>query len=304
MRRAYRIGPLRLAARTHLAASTCHRILNRRGLPSLTSCDRATGEAVRRYERERPGELVHVDVKKLGRIPDGGGHKVVGRADGRTNRARHNGLGYAYLHTALDDHSRLAYTENLPDEKASSNRQAGPPPRRTFPHPRLHTSAPTSCSRTGICLRLKADPVQNTKRPVKSTDTPPNSPASACAASASATAPHTPGWPGCCSGPRSPTPASPSPQRRPHSNPRRASTSPPATNRPPEATLTQRDTLRFSKKKNGATITLATATFDGRLRVTDPEALRRTLLAGLGPSKAYGCGLLTLAPLSEERPDG
>ncbi|MFH8596455.1 IS481 family transposase [Streptomyces rimosus] len=117
MRSEHRIGPLRLAARTGLAPSTAHRVLKRHGLPPLAATDRATGEPVRRYERERPGELLHVDVKKLGRIPDGGGHKALGRAAGRKNRA---GAGLAYLHTALDDHTRLAYTEDLPDEKADT----------------------------------------------------------------------------------------------------------------------------------------------------------------------------------------
>ncbi|MFE9024644.1 IS481 family transposase, partial [Streptomyces sp. NPDC007808] len=119
LRREHRIGPVRLAARTGIAASTAHRILVRRGLPALAACDRATGEPVRRFERARPGELIHIDVKKLGRIPDGGGHKVLGRPAGRANRKRST-TGYAYLHTALDDHSRLAYTEDLPDEKATT----------------------------------------------------------------------------------------------------------------------------------------------------------------------------------------
>ncbi|MGK5531216.1 IS481 family transposase [Streptomyces sp. URMC 129] len=120
LRREHRIGPVRLAARCGIAASTVHRVLVRHGLPALAACDRATGEPVRRYERARPGELVHIDVKKLGRIPDGGGHKVFGRAVGRANQDRRNGTGYAYLHTALDDHSRLAHTEHLPDEKAAT----------------------------------------------------------------------------------------------------------------------------------------------------------------------------------------
>jgi transposase InsO family protein len=119
MRREHRIGPLRLAARTGITASTAHRILKRHGMPVLAATDRATGEPVRRYERSRPGELLHIDVKKLGRIPDGGGHKALGRAAGRKNQAR-TGRGYLYLHTALDDHSRLAYTEDLPDEKAAT----------------------------------------------------------------------------------------------------------------------------------------------------------------------------------------
>ncbi|WP_236242833.1 IS481 family transposase [Streptomyces sp. CC228A] len=120
LRREHRIGPVRLAARCGIAASTAHRILVRHHLPALTTLDRATGEPVRRYEHSRPGELLHIDVKKLGRIPDGGGHKFLGRPAGRVNQDRRNGTGYAYLHTALDDHSRLAYTEDLPDEKAAT----------------------------------------------------------------------------------------------------------------------------------------------------------------------------------------
>ncbi|MFI0906073.1 IS481 family transposase [Streptomyces sioyaensis] len=118
MRHEHRIGPLRLAGRAGIAASTAHRILQRHHTPPLATLDRATGEPVRRYERSRPGELVHIDVKKLGRIPDGGGHKALGRAASSPNKDRRNGAGYAYLHTALDDHTRLAYTEALPDETA------------------------------------------------------------------------------------------------------------------------------------------------------------------------------------------
>lgn len=130
LRQEHRIGPLRLAVRTGVAASTAHRILRDHRLPPLTSLDRATGRPVRRYERTCPGELVHLDVKKLGRIPDGGGHKALGRAAGRTNQAR-AGHGYLYLHTALDDHSRLAYTEHLADETAPTCAAflvRGPPP--------------------------------------------------------------------------------------------------------------------------------------------------------------------------------
>lgn len=72
----------------------------------------------------------------------------------------------------------------------------------------------------------------------------------------------------------------------------------------PDCFLVQRDTARFRKQKDGPQITLATATFEGRLRVTDPEALRTVLLAGIGPSKSYGCGLLTLAPVPREAADG
>lgn len=72
---------------------------------------------IRRYERERPGELIHVDVKKLGRIPDGGGHKTLGRQAGRATRSQ---MGFDYVHSAVDDHSRLAYSEIHPDEKVAS----------------------------------------------------------------------------------------------------------------------------------------------------------------------------------------
>lgn len=91
-----------------------HRVLARYGLARLAHLDRAAGRVIRRYERDRPGELVHVDIKKLGNIPDGGGHKALGRAAGRKNRTN---AGYSYLHTAVDDHSRLAYSEIHADEK-------------------------------------------------------------------------------------------------------------------------------------------------------------------------------------------
>jgi transposase InsO family protein len=78
--------------------------------------DRATGRVVRRYEHDHPGDLVHVDVKKLGRIPDGGGHKMMGRAAGERN-TRRGKIGYWYLHNAVDDHSRLAYSEICCDER-------------------------------------------------------------------------------------------------------------------------------------------------------------------------------------------
>jgi transposase InsO family protein len=116
-----RLGPARIGARLGLAPSTVHAVLRRYGCVPLARLDRATGRPVRRYERSRPGELVHVDVKKLGNIPDGGGWRVTGKSAGHRNRAatdprRHPRLGYGYLHTVLDDYSRVAYTEILPDE--------------------------------------------------------------------------------------------------------------------------------------------------------------------------------------------
>src|SRR5699024_8991829 len=83
--------------------------------PATGAPVRAQRRRVRRYEHSRPGDLVHVDIKKLGRIPDGGGHKFLGRQAG--NRKSSAGAGYWYIHNAVDDHSRLAYSELLNDER-------------------------------------------------------------------------------------------------------------------------------------------------------------------------------------------
>ena len=123
-----RWGPARIAYLLGLNPATVHRVLTRYRLARLSHLDRATGRVVRRYEHHAPGELIHVDIKKLGNIPDGGGHKILGRAAGQRRRSAHRdpqrprrlsnrpNLGYQYLHNAVDDHSRLAYTEILPDE--------------------------------------------------------------------------------------------------------------------------------------------------------------------------------------------
>ncbi|MCC0099359.1 IS481 family transposase [Streptomyces sp. NBC_00853] len=116
LRRARKLGPARIGPVLGLPASTVHRILTRHGLSRLSWLDRPTGTVIRRYERDRPGELIHVDVKKLGRIPDGGGHRVLGREAGRPIR----GMGFDYIHSAVDDHSRLAYSEIHADEKAAT----------------------------------------------------------------------------------------------------------------------------------------------------------------------------------------
>ena len=117
LRQARKLGPARLGPILGLPASTVHRILTRHGLNRLAYLDRPTGQVIRHYERDRPGELIHVDVKKLGRIPDGGGHKVLGRQAGR---ARRSSMGFDYVHSAVDDHSRLAYSEIHADEKAAT----------------------------------------------------------------------------------------------------------------------------------------------------------------------------------------
>jgi transposase InsO family protein len=113
LRRQRKLGPARIAPRVGRPASTVHRVLLRHGLNRLAVMDRPTGRVIRRYERAHPGELVHIDVKKLGRIPDGGGHRAHGRA---TTTPRGRGIGYDYVHSAVDDHSRLAYSEVLADE--------------------------------------------------------------------------------------------------------------------------------------------------------------------------------------------
>ncbi|MEU2013881.1 IS481 family transposase [Nocardia sp. NPDC019302] len=127
LRLARRWGPARIAYLLGMHPATVHRVLSRYRLARLRWLDRATGEPIRRYEHPHPGDLVHVDVKKLGKIPDCGGWRKLGRAvgnrhsqadrgSGRSNGYRNPLRGYHYLHTALDDHSRLAYTELLADE--------------------------------------------------------------------------------------------------------------------------------------------------------------------------------------------
>ncbi len=115
LRARHRWGSAHLAHETGLAASTVQRILVANGVRRLDRGDRAT-EPVVRYERDRPGELVHVDVKKLGAIPDGGGWRV----PGRELAPRHSNGGYRYLHSALDDRTRVVYLEVLNDEQAQT----------------------------------------------------------------------------------------------------------------------------------------------------------------------------------------
>jgi len=127
LRRGMKLGPVMLVAElaefgVQLAASTIHRVLLRRGISRLRDLD-VTGENMRepvhRYEHPGCGDLVHVDVKKIGRIPNGGGWRAHGRgSDGHRASKRGQRPGYVYLHTAIDDRSRLAYTEELADEKS------------------------------------------------------------------------------------------------------------------------------------------------------------------------------------------
>jgi transposase InsO family protein len=123
----HREGQDVLGPRVGVPPRTVARILRRHGVAYLHACDPMTGEVIRsskqtaqRYERERPGELVHMDVKKLGKIPDGGGWKALGRAATTAQKNRRPKVGYDYVHSLVDDHSRLAYSEILPDEKGET----------------------------------------------------------------------------------------------------------------------------------------------------------------------------------------
>jgi transposase InsO family protein len=120
LRRRERRGPDWIGAELGVPARTVFRVLVRCGQPRLCALDPMTGAVIRaskataiRYERSRPGELVHMDVKRLGRIPDG-------RGAGSIARDRDTRVGYDYVHSLVDDHSRLAYSEVLPDEKGAT----------------------------------------------------------------------------------------------------------------------------------------------------------------------------------------
>jgi len=126
-RREHRRGPDWLGPELGIPARTVSRILRRHQVPRLAVCDPMTGEVIRsskttavRYERARPGELVHMDVKKIGRIPDGGGWRAHGRAAGSAARDHKRRVGFDYVHSVVDDHSRFAYSEILADERADT----------------------------------------------------------------------------------------------------------------------------------------------------------------------------------------
>ena len=117
LRCAERIGPDEIGHRLGVPARTVSRVLVRHAVPRLAMLDPITGEVIRaskttalRYERERPGELVHMDVKKLGRIPDGGGWRAYGREMGSTAKRKATPVGFDYVHSLVDYHSRLAYS--------------------------------------------------------------------------------------------------------------------------------------------------------------------------------------------------
>jgi transposase InsO family protein len=125
LRAARKLGPARIGPLVGLAPSTVHAVLARHGMHRLAWLDRPTGELIRRYERARPGELVHVDVKKLGAIREGGGWRAHGRGSAEHNHSRREAdagrrVGYDFVHCAIDDHTRLAYAEIHADETAAT----------------------------------------------------------------------------------------------------------------------------------------------------------------------------------------
>ena len=152
-------GPHRIAWALGEAPATVHRVLRRLGVPRLRDLDRPTRTVVR-YEREHPGELVHVDIKKQGKIPDGGGWRIHGR-DRMTGSRRHRGHGFDFVHAAVDDRSRLAYAEICPDERketasAFMSRAVGFFAERGISVERVLTDN-GSCYRSGEFARTLAD---------------------------------------------------------------------------------------------------------------------------------------------------
>jgi transposase InsO family protein len=125
LRSSRKLGPARIGPLVGLAPSTVHAVLRRHGMHRLAWLDRPTGQLIRRYERARPGELVHVDVTKLGVIRPGGGWRAHGRGSAQEHHSRSEQMagrrvGYDFVHCAIDDHSRLAYAEIHSDETAAT----------------------------------------------------------------------------------------------------------------------------------------------------------------------------------------
>ncbi len=132
MRWRHRVGPVQIGGRLGVAPSTVHAVLVRCKVNRLSHIDRVTGEPIRRYEHPYPGSLIHVDVTTFGNIPDGGGHRFLSRVQSRNNAAataRRTGergkryrplIGTAFVHTVVDDHSRVAYVEICTDEKTQT----------------------------------------------------------------------------------------------------------------------------------------------------------------------------------------
>ncbi len=118
-----RWGPHRIGPLLGIAPSTVHAVLARSGYSRLRDADRPSGVPVR-YVHDHPGSLVHQDHKKLGRIPDGGGHRLLGRTAAPHGHGRGTGPGYDHFEVVVDDHTRLAYVAHVPDESARSASRA------------------------------------------------------------------------------------------------------------------------------------------------------------------------------------
>ena len=116
----WRWGPDRLGPFLGHPPSTIAAVLHRSGVPRLADLDRPTGLPVRRYEACHPGALVHQDHKKLGRIPDGGGHRTLGRSTEVRRRQHRVGEAYDHFEVVVDDRSRRSVVVQVPDESAAS----------------------------------------------------------------------------------------------------------------------------------------------------------------------------------------
>ena len=132
-------------------------MLRRHGRSRLGDLDQVSGQVVR-YQREHPGELLHLDVKKLGRIPDGGGHRVHGRATAPRGR----GIGYEYVHSLLDDRSRVAYSQILEDETGETSARFLLEAASFFAGlgvtiQRVLTDNAKACTDSVVCLETAAD---------------------------------------------------------------------------------------------------------------------------------------------------
>ena len=174
-----RLGPVQIGGQLGLAPSTVHAVLVRCRINRLSHIDRVTGEPIRRYEHPHPGSMLHVDVTKFGNIPDGGGHRFVGRQQGYKNKAATPGLprgkdhkprtGKAFLHTVLDDHSRVAYVEIMPTRRPKPPSECCAGPSRGSPNKASPSSA---CSLTTAAA---TDPTPGAT-PAPSSASPTNAP--------------------------------------------------------------------------------------------------------------------------------
>lgn len=148
LRRDRRLGAARIGGILGLNPSTVHRVLTRHGIPRLSWLDRPTGRVIRRYEKSRPGELVHVDVKKLGAIRPGGGWRVTGRDSAQFRASvsaagKGRRVGYDFVHCAIDDYTPW------PMSRSTAMRPPSPAPRsyavppRTWPRTASRPSTPS-----------------------------------------------------------------------------------------------------------------------------------------------------------------